>query len=125
MGAMIPPIAAFGGGSNVSFQDTSSSPAGDSSSGWLSGLGDLFSGIGAGVGAGIQGANLPRMPAASSGWQFNPATGAYFNPMTGQSLTSTGTIPSLGGLAAGITSNSTFMLLLIGVVAFLLLRKKG
>lgn len=123
MGSMIPPITAFSGGSSVSFQDTSSSPNGDSSSGWMSGLGDLFAGVGAGVGAGIQASNLPHVPAVGSGWQYNPATGAYYNPLTGQSLTSTGTIPSLGGLGAGISGGSGLMLILLAVVAFLLFRK--
>lgn len=124
MGGMIPPISAFGGGgSSVTFQDTSSDISGDSSSGFLSGLGDLFAGIGAGVGAGIAGSNIPKLPTAGSGWVFNPTTGTYVNPVTGQSLTSTGTIPSLGGFSS-ITGNSTFLLIALAVIAFLLLRKK-
>jgi hypothetical protein len=124
MGGMIPPIAAFGGGgSSVTYQDTSNDTSGDSSSGWMSGLGDLFAGIGAGVGAGIAGSNLPRTPVAGSGWQYNPATGTYVNPITGQALTATGTIPSIGGLGATLSGNNTIMIVVIAVVAYLLLRK--
>lgn len=105
--------------------DSSDDSSGSSSSGWLSGLGDLFAGIGAGVGAGISGANMPTPPRAPSGWVFNQATGQYYNPATGQALTSTGTLPSMGGFNLGLGGNSGFMLILIGVVAFLLLRRRG
>jgi hypothetical protein len=94
--------------------DSSSSPDGIGSSGFLSGLGDLFAGIGSGVGAGIAGSNVPKVPTAGSGWQWNAATGTYYNPVTGQTMTATGTVPSLGTLGAGITGNSG--LLIIGAI---------
>ena len=105
--------------------DSNSNPSGSSASGFLSGLGDLFAGIGQGVGAGIRASNIPKVPTATSGWQWNPTTGTYYNPTTGQSMTATGTITSLGSLGAGLTGNSgTLILLALGVVAFLVLRKK-
>jgi hypothetical protein len=97
---------------------------GGSSSGWLSGLGDLFAGIGAGVGAGIQGSNMPTPPRAPSGWVFNQSTGQYYNPSTGQALTATGTLPSMGGFNLGLGNNSGVMLLIVAVIAFLFLRKR-
>lgn len=126
MGGLIQPIMATGSGTVVSYQDTSSAPDGGDSSGWLSGLGDLFQGIGAGIGSGIQASNLPKVPTAGSGWVFNAATGTYVNPITGQALTATGAVPSLGSLGSGLTSLTSNPILLIGliVVGFLLLRKK-
>jgi hypothetical protein len=124
MGAsLIAPLMASGVGSSSTFQDFSNSDnSGGSSSGWLSGLGDLFAGIGQGVGAGIAGSNIQKLPVAGSGWQYNPATGLYVNPVTGQSLTATGTIPSVAGLGASL-GGSGMTLILLAVVAFLVLRK--
>ena len=104
--------------------DSSSGPSGASSSGFLSGLGDLFQGVGAGVGAGIQASNIPNVPRAGTGWQWNPTTGTYYNPATGQTMTATGTITSLGGLGAGLTGNTGLILVALGVIAFLVFRKR-
>lgn len=105
-------------------------PAPDSSggadaSGWLSGLGDLFQGLGAGIGAGFKAANSPSVPNAGTGWVYNPANGHYYNPLTGQALTATGTLPS-AGLAGALTgSNSFLVLILVAVVGFFLIRRKS
>jgi hypothetical protein len=112
------------GSTFVDIQDTSGDPSGSSSSGWLSGLSDVFAGIGAGVGAGIAASNLPKVPTAGSGFVWNPTTGTYFNPQTGQSLTATGTLPSLGSLGAGLTGNTGIILVILAIVAFVMLRKR-
>ena len=104
--------------------NTSAAPSGDSASGFLSGLGDVFQGIGAGVGAGLKAANTPNVPGAGSGWIYNPATGTYTNQY-GQTLTATGTIPSLGNLSAMFSGSSgIFMLALVGLGAYFILRKR-
>lgn len=103
---------------SVTATDTSS----NDSSGWLSGMGDLFQGIGSAIGSGLAATNVPK-PAMATGWVFNPATGQYYNSATGQALTSTGTLPS-AGIFTG--SNSNFIILLvIAVAAFFLLRRGG
>lgn len=90
------------------------------SSSWLSGLGGLFSGLG-GLAAGISKAvNAPGGSSAS--WVYNPATGLYTNPATGQVVTSTGTLSSAVGLNSLVSS--PLLLLGLGVLAILLLRKK-
>lgn len=94
---------------------------GGDSSGWLSGLGDLFQGIGAGIGSGLRAANVPT-PSIPSGWVYNPSTGGYYNPATGQALTSTGTLTSQAGLVGGLGSNS-FLIIVIVVVAFLIFKR--
>lgn len=101
---------------NVTATDTSS----NDSSGWLSGMGDLFQGIGSAIGSGLAASNIPK-PATATGWVYNPATGQYYNSATGQALTSTGALPS-AGIFTG--SNSNFIvLLLIGIAAFFLLSR--
>lgn len=110
--------ASFASAPPIAGADTS----GGDSSGWLSGLGDLFSGIGAGVAAGIKASNIPSA-AVPSGWVYNQTTGAYYNPATGQALTATGSLTSLPGLAS-FGSGNTFIYLILAVVAYFLLRKK-
>lgn len=92
------------------------------SSGWLSGLGDLFSGVGTAVAAGLKASNVPNAQ-PGSGFVYNPATGQYYNPVTGQALTSTGTLTSAGGLSS-IGSNSTFILIALALIGFLLIRRR-
>ena len=111
--------------------DTTVSPGADPSSGsdtsgWLSGLGDLFQGIGTAVSSGLAASNIPKLPNAGGGWVFNPTTGQYYNPATGQALTATGTLTSAAGFTGAVTGQSSFLLLaLVGLVAFFLLRKSG
>lgn len=93
------------------------------SSGWLSGLGDLFAGVGSAVSSGLRASNAPQGN-PGSGFVFNPATGQYYNPVTGQALTATGTLTSAGMSGSLFSSNSTVMLLLLGLIAFLAFRKK-
>lgn len=90
--------------------------------GYLSGLGDLFQGLGAGIASGIKASNSPTIN-PSSGWVYNAATGNYINPATGQAMTATGTLPSAGGL--GALTSSPVLLLGLGLIAVLLIRKKG
>lgn len=93
-------------------------------SGWLSGLGDLFNGVGSAISSGFRAANLPSTPSAGTGWVFNPATGHYYNPLTGQALTATNTLPS-AGLAGALTgSNSFLFLIVIGVLAWFLVKRR-
>lgn len=100
--------------------------SGSDSSGWLSGLGDLFQGIGTAVASGLAASNVPKNPTIGSGWVFNPTTGGYYNPATGQALTATGTLTSAAGFTGAVTGQSSFLLLaLVAVVAFLLFRKAG
>jgi hypothetical protein len=87
---------------------------------FLSGLGNLFSGIGSAVGIGLKASNTPT---PGSGWVYNPATGLYTNPATGQVMTATGTITSAGGLA-GLTGSPITLLLLAGL-GYILLRKRA
>jgi hypothetical protein len=110
--------ASFAGSAPIAGADS----GGGDSSGWLSGLGDLFAGVGSAVSAGIKASNVPsgNVP---SGWAYNPATGTYYNPATGQSLTATGTLTSLPGFVGG--SSNIFLYLILAVVAFFLLRKKS
>ena len=96
--------------------------SGNDSSGWLSGLGDLFSSVASGVSTGLRAANFPNVPSAGSGWVFNPATNSYVNPITGQSLTSTGTLTS-AGLGTAFGQSGLLTILLIGALIFLFLRK--
>lgn len=117
-------------GADVAGVDTSPVTAGpdssgNDSSGWLSGLGDLFQGVAAGVSTGLRAANFPQSSVPGSGWVFNPSTQSYYNPVTGQSLTSTGTLTS-GGLAQAFGSSSGLIwIALVGAVIFLLVRKRG
>lgn len=124
------------GPSQVDYSAYSSQPAtdttivpgpdssGSDSSGWLSGLGDLFQGIGSAVSSGLAASNVPKLPTVGGGWVYNPATGQYYNPATGQALTSTGTLTSAAGFTGAVTGQSSFILLaLVGLVAFMLLRK--
>lgn len=98
--------------------------SGSDSSGWLSGLGDLFQGIGSAVASGLAASNVPKLPTVGGGWVYNPATGGYYNPATGQALTSTGTLTSAAGFTGAVTGQSSFILLaLVALVAFLLIRK--
>ena len=106
-----PPTVDVTSGSDSSGADTS---------GWLSGLGDLFAGVGTAVSSGLKAANTPNVPSAS-GWVFNPATGQYYNAITGQALTSTGTLPSAGIFSGG--SSNTIVLIIIAIAAFFLLKK--
>jgi hypothetical protein len=116
----------------VSLQPTDTSvvagedSSGSNSSGWLSGLGDLFQGIGTAVSSGLAASNIPKLPNAGGGWVFNPTTGQYYNPATGQALTATGTLTSAAGFTGAVTGQSSFLLLaLVGLVAFFLIRKSG
>ena len=93
-------------------------------SGILSGLSGLFGTIGSGVSAGFRAANLGNTPTAGTGWVYNPSTGQYYNPLTGQALTSTGTLTS-AGLLPGFGGNSSFILIILAVIAFFAFRKRG
>jgi hypothetical protein len=97
---------------------------GNDSSGWLSGLGDLFSGVGSAVATGLK-ASQVRNVQPSSGFVFNPTTGQYYNPVTGQALTSTGSLTSAGLGGSLFSNNSTLMIILLAVIAFLAFRHKG
>jgi hypothetical protein len=110
----------FVGGAVSATPDDSGS--GDAS-GWLSGLGDLFTGVGSAVSATIRAANLPNVPNAGSGWVYNPTTGHYYNPLTGQALTATNTLPS-AGLAGALTGSNTFLLLILAGLAFFFFAKR-
>jgi len=101
---------------------TGGDDGGNDSSGWLSGMGDLFQGIGSAVSSGLRAANAPS-GSPGSGFVFNPATGQYYNPVTGQALTATGTLTSAGAAGSLFSSNSTLMLILLAAVAFLAFRK--
>lgn len=119
------PVAGVGGGASPAPVVVSGTSDGVDTSGFLSGLGDLFQGIGAGIGSGLKGANIPTAT-VPSGWVYNAATGSYYNPATGQALTSTGTLTSVPGFA-GLTGSSTSMLFLVALAigAFLLFRHRG
>jgi hypothetical protein len=110
----------LGGGAVTPTPDDS---GGGDASGWLSGLGDLFAGAGSAISATIRASNAPNVPNAGSGWVYNPATGHYYNPLTGQALTATNTLPS-AGLAGALTGSNTFLIVILAVVAFFLLRKR-
>ena len=98
--------------------------SGSDSSGWLSGLGDLFAGVGKAVSSGLAASNVPKLPTVGGGWIYNPTTGGYYNPATGQALTATGTLTSAAGFTGAVTGQSSFILLaLVGLVVFLLVRK--
>jgi hypothetical protein len=106
--------AAVGGGDNSGGAD---------SSGWLSGLGDLFSGIGSAVSSGLKASNVPSVN-PGSGWVYNKTTGNYYNPVTGQALTATGTLSSAGAFSGALNgSNGLFLILLVGLG--LLIWKRG
>lgn len=97
---------------------------GSDSSGWLSGLGDLFQGIGTAVSSGLAASNIPKLPNAGGGWVYNPATGGYYNPATGQALTATGTLTSAAGFTGAVTGQSSFLLLaLVALVAFFIIKR--
>jgi hypothetical protein len=102
----------------------SSEGGGSDSSGWLTGLGDLFQGIGSVVISGIQASNAPAAPTPGSGWVYNPTTGTYHDPATGRALTSTGTLTSAG--ASNWFSNPIviFLAVLLGFVVLKPLLKK-
>jgi hypothetical protein len=70
---------------------------------------------------GIRASNAPTTPTAGSGWVYNPATGQYYNPVTRQALTSTGTLPSaaLGGSFGSLI----WIVFIVAVVLFLRKRK--
>jgi hypothetical protein len=55
---------------------------------------------------------------------YNPTSGQYYNPATGQALTSTGTLPSAGGFNLGLGGNSGLMLIALAVIAIFVFRKK-
>jgi len=97
--------------------------SGSDTSGILSGLGDLFAGIGSAVGSGLAASNLHQLPTASSGWAYNPATGQYYNPVTGQALTATGTLPSAASFFGGGSSNF-LIIALLAVLAFFLFKRR-
>lgn len=102
----------------------SADSSGSDSSGWLSGLGDLFQGIGTAVASGLSASNVPKLPTVGGGWIYNPTTGGYYNPATGQALTSTGTLTSAAGFTGAVTGQSSFILLaLVALVAFMLIKK--
>jgi len=92
--------ASPGGGPNPSAPSSPLDP--NSAAGILSGLGNLFSGVGAGVSAGLKAANTPT-------FQY-----PY--------LTSTGVNTSVSSL--GSLFSSPIILIGIALVAFLLLRKR-
>jgi hypothetical protein len=125
MGGFVDPIYADTGATLPSGGTTTVAiPSGDSSgsdsSGWLSGLGDLFQGIGTAVSSSLKAANAPTLPSPGSGWVWNPATQQYYDSATGRALTSTGTLTSAGSLGG---SNGVFWIIL-AAVAFILFRKK-
>lgn len=95
---------------------------GNDSSGWLSGLSDLFASAGAGVASGLKAANTPNVSAAS-GWVYNPTTGQYYNAATGQAMTATGSLTS-GGIFTGSNTN-IIVIALIALAAIFLFRRKG
>jgi hypothetical protein len=106
-----------------------STTGGDSSggsdvSGWLSGLGDLFAGVGSAVASGLHAANVPKAT-VPSGWVYNQATGNYYNPATGQALTSTGTLTSVPGFVGNLTGgNSLIFILIIGILGYIFFVRK-
>ena len=97
------------------------SSGGTDTSGWLSGMGSLFSGIGTAISSGLKAANTHNVPTAS-GWVFNPATGQYYNALTGQAMTSTGALTS-GGIFTG--SNTNLIVVALVVLAAIFLMKRG
>lgn len=108
-------------GTVVAGEDPSS---GSDSSGWLSGLGDLFAGVGKAVSSGLAASNVPKLPNVGGGWIYNPATNGYYNPATGQALTSTGTLTSAAGFTGAVTGQSSFLLLaLVALVAFFIIKR--
>lgn len=95
---------------------SSDSGSGSDNSGWLTGLGDLFSGVGNIVVSGIRAANTPAPAAIPSGWTYNPATAQYHNAQ-GQAVTATGTLTS-----AGLSNNSSLIWVVLAFLAFVLLK---
>lgn len=98
--------------------------SGNDSSGWLSGIGDLFTSVAAGVSTGLRASNFPSAATPGSGWVFNPSTNSYYNPVTGQSLTSTGTLTS-GGLTSALGSSNLIIIVALIIGAIFLFRKRG
>lgn len=105
------------------FASTPDSSGGGDASGWLSGLGDLFAGAGSAISATIRASSAPSVPTAGSGWVYNPTNGHYYNPLTGQALTATNTLPS-AGLAGALTGSNSFLLLILAAVAFFFIAKR-
>jgi hypothetical protein len=127
-------ISALGSGNLAAYESSPTSPspivpasvsggAGSNNSGWLSGLSDIFQSVGVAVGSGLRGANTPSVT-PGSGWVYNSATGQYYNPVTGQALTATGTLTSAGIGSSSLLSNP-IVLIFIAIVAFLFLRKRA
>lgn len=102
---------------------TGGDDGGNDTSGWLSGLGDLFQGVGSAVSSGLRAANAPNNN-PGSGFVFNPTTGQYYNPVTGQALTATGTLTSAGMSGSLFSSNGNLILLALAFLAFLAFRKR-
>jgi hypothetical protein len=112
-------------GSPVSTTGSVDTSGGSDASSWLSGLGDLFAGVGSGIAAGFKATSSPKAN-IPTGWVYNPANGNYYNPATGQALTSTGTLTSVPGFLGNLTSGPSFVfLILIGVVVYLFMRHRG
>jgi hypothetical protein len=112
-------------GSPVSTTGSADTSSGSDASSWLSGLGDLFAGVGSGIAAGFKATSSPKAN-IPSGWVYNPANGNYYNPATGQALTSTGTLTSVPGLLGNLTGGNSFVfLILIGVLVYLFVRHRG
>lgn len=126
MGAFFPGIGgdASGGAAAAGGLPTVTPDSGGTDwSGVLSGLSGIFGTIGAGVSSGFRAANLGNTPTSGSGWVFNPSTGQYYNPLTGQALTSTGTLTSAGLLPSG--GSSSLIIILLAILAFFAFRKRG
>lgn len=105
---MAPSIFSYYGqdtsGGGVTPPPDNSGDSGDNS-GWLSGLGDLFSGIGNAVATGIKASNTPQ-------------------PVLFPPRTSTGLLPTATGSGLNGLLSSPLTLILIAVGAILLLRRK-
>lgn len=96
---------------------------GSDASGWLSGLGDLFAGIGTAVATNLKAVNAPTPSGPGSGWVYNPVTQQYHNAITGQALTSTGTLTS-AGLGGSLLGGGSLTFLLLAFIGWLLFRHK-
>ena len=98
-------------------------PDDSDTSGWLSGMGDLFAGVGTAISSGLRAANAPNVQ-PGSGFVFNPSTGQYYNPVTGQALTATGNLTSAGALPGLFGGNNSLLIIALALLAFMFFRKR-
>jgi hypothetical protein len=122
----LPGVAGLPAYSSVPTAPVAGDDGSNDSSGFLSGLGDLFSGVGTAVASGLKAANTPQNN-ATSGWVYNPATGTYINPITGQALTATGSLTSAGLSSLNLLggNSSLLVLLVLGIIAIFAFRNRG